>query len=69
MLKFLIILLGWTVPGILLFLYLLWISKRFAPTLEEQQVTPPNGADADLFANENHAPDRRAFEHWDAASR
>ncbi len=28
MLKFLIILAAWVTPGILLFLYLLWISKR-----------------------------------------
>ena len=37
MLKYLIILLSWIVPGILLFLYLMWISKKFAPTLEQAE--------------------------------
>ena len=73
MLKFLIIFLSWIVPGVLLFGYLLWISKRFAPTLDQLDApaTPPtsaHGADADLFANEALQPARRELEHSDAAT-
>ncbi len=67
MLKFLIIFLSWIVPGILLFLYLLWISKRFGRTLDELHAptAPPTAshdADADLFAN-----DGLQAKHRDAA--
>ena len=45
MLRSLIILASWITPGILLFLYLLWVSKRRAKggaELESQATQPPS---------------------------
>jgi len=72
MLKFLIIFLTWIVPGIILFLYLLWISKRFAPkrNLLNGQTTQPDSSDvaeADLFAAEELQAGRRDFHRSDTA--
>ncbi len=71
MLKFLIIFLTWIVPGILLFLYLVWISKRFAPKRDQLDAptTQPGSShvpETDLFADEVLQPDRRDFKHSDA---
>lgn len=48
MLKFLVILAAWVTPGILLFVYLVWISKRKETSRAEPQAAATVLADSKL---------------------
>jgi hypothetical protein len=65
MLKFLIIFAAWITPGIVLFLYLLWISKRHQR--QNVQLQLPLTESANPTAAENNAQRRQTNKSIDSA--
>jgi hypothetical protein len=57
MLKFLIILAAWITPGVLLFLYLLWLSKRKGDPRGGLQAPASLSAATPVAENDRSAPE------------